>query len=142
MRTLLVLIAFSLAAVAQRHKMEEVDAEKPEGKLLQQAMQESDAAKKSALLEQFAQQFPKAEGTPWVLEQLQAIYVKANDPDKIIATGEKLLALDPEDPDAPLQNLKAAEARKDLEGIKKWADVASINAHKLAATPEGREYAK
>src|SRR5690349_8055433 len=32
--------------------------------------------------------------------QLQASYVKSNDPDKIIATGDKLLAADPEDPEA------------------------------------------
>ena len=37
MRTFVILIAFSLAAFGQRHKAsEEVDAEKPEGKLLQQ----------------------------------------------------------------------------------------------------------
>ena len=35
-----------------------------------------------------------------MLEQLQAVYVKADDSDKIIATGEKLLALDPDDPEA------------------------------------------
>ena len=47
MRTLVLLIAFSLAAFGQRHKLDEVDAEKPEGKLLQQVMQESDDAKKT-----------------------------------------------------------------------------------------------
>ena len=98
MRTLVILIAFSLAAFGQRHKLDEVDAEKPEGKLLQQVMQESDAAKKAALMEQFAGEFPKAEQTAWVLEQLQAYYVKANQPDQIIAAGEKLLAVDPDDP--------------------------------------------
>jgi len=139
MRTLVTLIALSLAAMAQRHKMEEVNAEKPEGQLLQQVMQESDPAKKSALMEQFVQQFPKADGTPWVLEQLQAVYVKANDPEKIIATGEKLLALDPDDPDAPMQNLKAAESSKDLAGISKWAEVASANARKVAATPQPKD---
>src|SRR5258706_594884 len=79
MRTLTLLIAFSLTALGQRHKIEEVNSEKPEGKLLQQIMQENDAAKKTALLDQFASQFPKDAGTPWVLEQLQGIYVKAND---------------------------------------------------------------
>jgi tetratricopeptide (TPR) repeat protein len=102
-------------------------------------MQESDQAKKTALMEQFAQQFPKADGTPWILEQLQAAYVKTNEPDKVIATGEQLLALDPEDPEAPLQNLKAAETKKDLDGVKKWAEVASTNAHKMAATPQPKE---
>ena len=142
MRTLMMILVFALAGLAQRHKMEEVDAEKPEGKLLQQVMQESDAAKKTALMEQFAQQFPKASGTPWVLEQLQAAYVKANDPDKTIATGERLLALDADDPEAALQNLKAAEAKKDLDGIKKWSDIAAVNARKMAATPEPKDAAQ
>ena len=59
MRTLIILMALAAASFGQRHKMEDVDAEKPEGKLLQQALQEGDSAKKAALLEQFAEQFPK-----------------------------------------------------------------------------------
>ena len=110
-----------MAAFGQRHKIEEVNAEKPEGKLLQQIMQENDAAKKTALLDQFSGEFPKHEATPWVLEQLQGIYVKANDADKIIAAGDKLLALDPDDPEAALQCLKAAETKKDAASIKKYA---------------------
>ena len=52
MRTFTILIAFSLAAFGQRHKaLAEVDAEKPEGKLMQQCHQENDPAKKIALLE-------------------------------------------------------------------------------------------
>jgi hypothetical protein len=131
--------AFALAAYGQRHKIEDVDAEKPEGKLLQQMMQEADAARKAALMEQFAQQFPKAEATPWVLEQLQSAYVKANDSDKTISAGERLLALDPDDPEAAMQNLKAAEAKKDLDGIRKWAGVTSANARKMAALPQPKE---
>ena len=65
------------------------------------------------LLEQFASEFPKHEGTAWVLEQLQQIYVKANDTDKIIAAGDKLLALDPDDPEAALQ---CSESRRSQEG--------------------------
>ena len=114
MRTLVIFIAFAVAAFGQRHKLEVVDAEKPEGKLLQQCMQESDPAKKTALMEQFAEQYPKLEDTAWVLEQLQTYYAGANQPDKTIAAGEKLLAMDPDDPDAALQCLKAAEAKKDL----------------------------
>ncbi|MBZ5625407.1 MAG: hypothetical protein LAQ69_42920 [Acidobacteriia bacterium] len=136
MRIVVILVAFSLAAFGQRHKLEEVDAEKPEGKLLQQLMQENDPGKKTALMEQFATQFPKLETSAWVLEQLQATYVKTGDPDKIIAAGEKLLAVDPDDPEAALQCLKAAEARKDVELIKKWSATTSANARKLANTPK------
>jgi hypothetical protein len=56
-----------------------------------------DEAKKTGLLEQFATQNPKHEGAAWVYEQLVAAYAKANEPDKLIAAGEKLLAIDPAD---------------------------------------------
>src|SRR3954454_8036677 len=89
MRLVVLFVAFALTASGQRHKIEEINSEKPEGKLLQQIMQENDAARKAALLDQFAGEFPKHDGTPWVLEQLQAIQVAAKEPDKIIATGDK-----------------------------------------------------
>src|ERR1051326_2865831 len=133
MRALVLLIALALTALGQRHKIEEVNSEKPEGKLLQQIMQENDPAKKASLLDQFASQFPKDPGTPWALEQLQAIYVKANDPDKAIAAGDRLLALDPDDPEAALQCLKAAEAKKDPALIKKYSIAASASARKMAS---------
>ncbi len=136
MRIALILVAFTVAAFGQRHKLEEVDSEKPEGKLLQQILQENDQAKKAALMEQFASQYPKLEASGYILEQLQGIYVKSGDSDKVIATGEKLLALDPEDPEAALQCLKAAEAKKDTDGVKKWSATAAANAQKAAAKPK------
>ena len=139
MRTLVLLIAVTFAASGQRHKIEEVNSEKPEGKLLQQIMQENDPAKKTSLLDQFATQFPKDKGTPWVLDQLQAIYVKANDPDKVIAAGDQLLTLDPDDPEAAVQCLKAAEAKKDMALIKKYSVATSAAARKMAATPQPKD---
>ena len=145
MRTLVVFLAVSLSVFGQRHRLDEVDAEKPEGKLLQQCMQENDVVKKAQLMEQFAQQYPKLEQTPWVLEQLQSYYVKAAQTDNILATGDRLLALDPGDPEAALQNLKAAEAKKDLALIRKYSDLTSANARKDAASSKSKEevdYAK
>jgi len=140
MRTLAILIAFSIAAFGQRHKApEEVDAEKPDGKLMQQIMQESDPAKKNGLMEQFANEFPKTPHTAWVLETIQTHYVKANQPDQIIAFGDKLLALDPDDPESALQALKAAEAKKDLALIRKYSDLTAKNARKLASAPQPKE---
>ena len=139
MRLSVLLIAFALTASGQRHKIEEINSEKPEGKLLQQIMQENDASKKAALLDQFATEFPKHEGTPWVLEQLQAIYVAGNDPDKIIAAGDKLLTLDPDDPEAAVQCIKAAEAKKDPALIKKYSGLASAAARKIIDAPEPKD---
>ena len=139
MRTFLLLIAFSLSAFAQRHKLDQLDAEKPEGKLLQQCVQETDAVKKASLMEQFVQQFPKLEPTAWVLEQLQSYYVKAGQTDNVLVVGDKLLALDPGDPEAALQNLKAAESRKDLALVRKYSDITSENARKVAASSQVKE---
>jgi len=139
MRTLAIVLVFACTALGQRHKLEEVDAEKPEGKLLQQFLQENDAVKKTALMEQFATEYPKLETTAWVLEQLQATYVKSNDHDKVIAAGQKLLAMDPDDPEAALQCLKAAEAKKDIQMILTFSAKTSANARKIASTPQPKE---
>jgi len=141
MRTFLIFVAFTCGAVAQRHKIDQIDSEKPEGKLLQQIMQENDAAKRTPLLEQFAGEFPKHEGAAWVLEQLQQTYAKANEPDKVIAAGEKLIAIDPDDPEASLQCLKAADTKKDAALIKKYAGFTAAAAAKLpTAEAESAKY--
>jgi tetratricopeptide (TPR) repeat protein len=135
-RTLTILIAFSLTAFAQRHSISEVDTEKPDGKVLAQIMQTDDQAKKTALLEGFLDQFPKADAVPWAMEQLLAIYVKANDPDKVLAMGQKLLVVDPDETEAALQCLKAGETKHDLELVKKYSALASTLAKKMMAVPQ------
>src|SRR6266567_2863853 len=139
MRTLAILMVFACTALGQRHKLEEVNAEKPEGKLQQQFLQENDTAKKTALMEQFVAEYPKLETTAWVLEQLQGIYVKANEPDKVIAAGQKLLAIDPDDPEAALQCLKAAEAKKDVPMIISFSAKTSASARKISGAPQPKE---
>lgn len=146
MRALTILIVFSMTVFGQRHKApEEVDAEKPEGKLMQQFLQESDPAKKEALYEQFATAYPKDPNAAWVLEQVEAYYVKANQPDQVIAWGDKLLAADPADPEAALQALKASESKKDAALILKYSDLANANARKAGGAGQSKddvEYAK
>ena len=133
------LLVLAMSAAAQRHKVEEVNAEKPDGKLLQQIMQEGDAAKRTALLQQFTVDFPTHGDLAWVLEQLQGAYVKAGDTDKTISTGDKLLALDPDDPEAGLQCLKAAETRKDIALVRKYAATTSAAARKMVNSPQPKE---
>ncbi len=123
-------------AAAQRHKIE-INAETPEGKLLQQIGQENDEAKKIPLLEQFAAQYPKHEGIAWVYEQLVAAGAKAGQPDKVIAAGERLLALDPADAETAHACLKAAlETKRDADLVLKWAPITSDIARKVAQTPK------
>ena len=139
MRLWLSVIALLLACgplMAQRHKIGEVNAGKPEGKLLQQIGQENDAGKKMVLMEQFLDQYPKHEAAGWVLEQYQPLCVKAKEIDKIIAAGEKLVALDADDTEAALQTLKAVETKKDAAVILKWSAITSAAARKMVAAPQ------
>ena len=123
-------------ALAQRHTLGTVNAETPEGALLQQIGQAEDETKKLALMEQFATQFPKHEGIGWIYEQMQAAYLKAGQPDKAIDIGGKLVAMDADDLDAAHQNLKASEAKKDPDLILKWAGETSKIAQKMAASKQ------
>ena len=137
--TLMTLAGIGLGAgpaLAQRHTLGTVNAETPEGALLQQIGQADDEAKKLALMEQFATQFPKHEGIGWIYEQMQAAYLKAGQPDKAIEIGGKLVAMDADDLDAAHQNLKAAEAKKDPDLILKWAGETSAIARKVVASKQ------
>ena len=127
----LILIITAGSALAQRHKLGTVNAETPEGLLLQQIGQAQDESKKIQLMEQFAAQSPKHEAIGWVYEQMQASYLKAGQPDKALEVGDKLVAMDPDDLDAAHQNLKAAEAKKDPDLIRKWSNQTSQIAQKV-----------
>jgi tetratricopeptide (TPR) repeat protein len=136
--TILILTALALAAAAsaQRHKLAAINAETPEGKLLQSIGTESDPAKKLTLMEQFVAEHGKHEAAGWVFSQMQTGYTKAGNHDKAIEAGEKLLALDNTDMEAAYANLKAAEAKKDAEGVAKWAGVTSEIAKKVPSLPK------
>jgi tetratricopeptide (TPR) repeat protein len=137
-------VFFSLAMAvgtgwAQCHQLAELNAGSPEGQLLQQASQESDAAKKLALLEQFAGQYTTNEAIGWVDEQLLDAYVKASDPDKALAVGEKLDAIPPECVETSQQTLKAAEMKKDPDLVMKWSAKTAELAQKVVASPQPKE---
>lgn len=139
MRSLVLILAAALlvgGAAAQRHKIGEINTETEEGKLLQAIGTEQDAAQKASLMESFVGKYPKHEAAGWVWSQLQTAYVKSNNPDKALQAGEQLLALDPMDLDAAYANLKASEARKDSEGVAKWAVATSDIARKVVAAPK------
>jgi tetratricopeptide (TPR) repeat protein len=121
---------------AQRFTVGDIDAEKPAGKLLQQIGQESDEAKKLALQEQFVANFPNEKATPAVYEQMQALYIKTNQYDKVMANTEKLLAIEPQYDVAAHQALKAAEAKKDPDLIRKWAGILSQSTQKVISSPQ------
>jgi len=136
----IVLLALLLAggALAQRHKVN-INTETPEGQALQQIGQETDDAKKLAECEKFTQDYPKSDNLAWVYAEMQPLYVKANQPDKAIDAGEKIMALDPEDMDTALATLKAAEAKKDPDLVKKWSNATAALAQKVIASPQPKD---
>jgi tetratricopeptide (TPR) repeat protein len=137
LRAMAAALVFSAAiGSAQRFSVGDIDAEKPAGQLLQQIGQEADEGKKLALLEQFAEKFPGEKATPAVYEQMQAIYVKTNQSDKVITNSEKLLAIEPLYDVAAHQGLKAAEAKKDPDLIRKWAGILSQTTQKVISSPQ------
>lgn len=116
---------------ADRHKID-VDAESDDGILLQRIQQEPLAKRKLALLEKYAVQFPRTTSIAWVYEQLLPIYVEAKQLDKVIATAENLLAVDPYDVDAADAALHAAESLKDTALVQKYAALSWDLASKAA----------
>ena len=129
-------ISMPLFVFAQRFTIGDIDAEKPAGQLLQQIGQEADEAKKLALLEQFVAKFPDEKAVPAVYDQMQAIYIKTNQYDKVIANTEKLLGIEPLYDVAAHQALKAAEAKKDTDLIKKWAGILAQTTQKVISSPQ------
>lgn len=130
-----VLVAAQLA-MPQRHKPGTINTETPEGALLQQIGTEQDEAKKMALLEDFAGKYPKHEGINWVYDLMVQAYTKAAQFEKVLDAGGKLVAADPQDVEAGLACLKAAEAKKDPDLILKWSNLTSEMARKVAQLPK------
>jgi hypothetical protein len=138
MRVLLLALLLAAGALAQRHKVN-INTETPEGQALQQIGQEPDDAKKLAMLEKFTQDYAKSENQAWVYTQMQPLYTKASQPEKAIEIGDKLIALDSEDLETALATLKAAEAKKDAELVRKWSDTTGQIAQKVIAAPQPKD---
>jgi len=138
----LVLVLFLLLplvaapASAQRQNVMIIDITTPEGQLLRQVKEESDDAKKVALMDQFLAQYPKHEGVVWVYSQMVASCAKLGQFDKAMAAAEKVLAEDPADLGTAVAAVKAAEAKKDADAVRKWAVQVSDVARKAAQAPK------
>src|SRR5437667_8500662 len=67
---------------------------------------------------------------------MQVAYLKDRQPDKDNQDGDKLVAMDPDHLEAAHQNLKAAEAKKDPDLIRKWSNQTSQIAQKVIQSPQ------
>jgi hypothetical protein len=120
---------------AERHKPD-VDPESQDGILLQRIQQEPTQPRKLALLEKFLAEYPKATSIAWIYEQFLLIYMDQSQWDRVIATAEALLAVDPNDLDCAHDALKAAEAQNNPELIAKYAELAWDLAARTLQTPK------
>lgn len=104
-------------------KKPRIGKDSPEGTFLELVTLESNPAKKIALLEHFLVIFPACDPTItiWVYGELQDRYRKAGDLDKALATGEKILTLDPDDMEIAEANRRIAEKKGDSEQVKRWS---------------------
>ena len=123
------------ALAADRHKLD-ADPETQDGLLLQRIEQEPTQPRKLALLEKYVAEYPQTAAIAWVYEQLLPIYLEANQWDRVIATAEGLLAVDPNDLDSAHDALKAAEAQNDSELRAKYAPLAWDLAKRALRTPK------
>jgi tetratricopeptide (TPR) repeat protein len=112
-----------------------IDTSSPEGKVLAQIEHESDVSRKQAMLEDFMKTYPSSSQAGWAYDQLQSIYLQAQQYDKVLELGDKALTSDPNNLQAAYNNLKAAEAKNDLDGIIKWSDATSKAASHAIASP-------
>jgi tetratricopeptide (TPR) repeat protein len=125
------------------------DPSTPDGSMVGSIQKEADPHQKQALLEEFVQKFPNSRLAGWAWSQLQAAFLQAQQYDKAIEAGEKSLASDPDAIDVAYNNLKAAEAKNDPDGVMKWSAETSRAARKNiqdakpgVADPAHLDYAK
>ncbi|BDC52188.1 hypothetical protein F183_A45030 [Bryobacterales bacterium F-183] len=128
-------VALALPLLGGRYRLN-IDPETKEGYVLQQIKQERNSTKKFELMLSFVEEFPKDENLPWVLDQLLSIYSDNKDWDKVLATADRLLALQPQDHDAAFASLRAAEASNNPETIRKYSNLAWKAGELVLDTPK------
>src|SRR5260370_38113371 len=100
----LLLALFVFSAAAQQRKHFTINTGTPEGQLLQSIGQEPDDAKKLPLMQDFISKHPKDEGVSWVYDQMQQGFLKQKEYDNTLDPGERAVAADHKDTDAPYRN--------------------------------------
>lgn len=127
------------AGFAQSRYKVDINAETPEGQLLQQIGQEQDPPKRVPLLEQFLSKHASHAAAPWVTGQLMLAAQKVNLHDKVLPAADKLIALDASDIEVAFAGLQAAVAKDDAALIAKWARIVVDTGAKAAAAPEPKD---
>lgn len=133
------LCAVTAVSWAQTRYKVDINAETPEGQLLQQIGQEQDPPKRIPLLEQFLSKHASHAAAPWVTGQLMLAAQKVNAHDKVLPAADKLIALDGADIEVAFAGLQAAVAKDDAPLIAKWAKIVVDTGKKASAAPEPKD---
>jgi tetratricopeptide (TPR) repeat protein len=133
---LIVVLSLATAVTAAQRKPYQINAQTPEGQLLQKAGQEDDESKKIAIYQDYLAQFPQHDGVAYAWIQLQPLLLKAKQLDKVIEGGDVILKLEPENAPSAYNALQACEQKKDTAGVVSWANRTVEAAKKMLATPK------
>jgi len=133
---LIVALSLATAVTAAQRKPYQINAETPEGQLLQKAGQEDDEGKKIAMYQEYLAKFPQHDGVAYAWVHVQPLLLKAKQFDKTIEGGEVILKLEPENAPAAYNALQACEQKQDTAGVVSWANRTVEAAKKMLATPK------
>ena len=132
----LTILLLALGTLSAQRSAPAPDPSTQEGQLLQRIAGESDLSNRRALLEEFVASYPNHSATAWAYEQLMDAYRAANDPDKLLAAGERILAIDPGDFTTAQTCLNAAlQMKKDPDLVLKWTETLSSIVDQVAHSP-------
>jgi hypothetical protein len=130
------LVAMGDAGLAQGRFKPDINAETPEGKMLQEIGQTEEGAKRIELIEKFLAAHGNHGGAAWAYSQLLTSAQKTNQHDKVILAATKLVAADATDIEMAYAGLQAAVAKADNDLIAQWATATVEAGKKARATPE------
>jgi tetratricopeptide (TPR) repeat protein len=97
-----------------------------------------DAESRLKLLNSIVKSYPGASAT-WANEQIFQVYEETGQWDQALETGEKILALDPEDIEIAYKCLKIASQKGDRVLARKWSQVAAGTAASVVSSPKDDE---
>lgn len=135
-------LALLLAPIAAGDvKKPRIGKDTPEGTFLELVSLEANPAKKIALLEHFLTIFPACDPriTVWVYGDLQERYRRADDLDKALAAGEKILVLDPNNLEIAEANRALAKKKGDAQLVNKWSAEIQKIAERVVKLPPPSE---
>lgn len=124
---------------AQNRLKPDINAETPEGKLLQDIGQTQEDAKRLELIDKFLAAHGSHTSAAWAMGQAVASAQKLNQYDKVMANAAKLVALDGTDAEMAYAGLQSAVGKGDVDQTVTWAESTAEACKKASAAPEPKD---